>query len=929
MPSISAKNADATDVEITHETTDAPEGQHALDDDDIRAITDKELQAATSYCFDQLGEERNKAMAYYLALPEGDLAPPELEDRSAVVSTDVSDTIEWLLPALMSIFTAGPSVVEFVPTKEGDDDAAEQATDYLNYLFYQRNAGWYTLYTWFKDALIQKVGVVKVWWDKAPEVVSEFYKGLTEDQFTELLDDNTVEPTEHTAYPDPAAVHEAEAQYQIALERYTEQQSMIATLTRLGIDPGIAQQAAGSTTIKKAAANHAGEEPPEGLKKPPPPPMPAPGPGGPPKPPGPPMPGAGGPPPGPPGPPQGLPPGPPPGAMAGPPGPRPGGASVPPPGPPLGGMNGAGGPPPPQLPGPPPGPPPGLVPKPKPVNPRQLPQCHDVRVKRTKAAGQLKVAGVPPEEFLISAKSKVIKDGFCAHRTRRTISYLRERGYQNVDEITSDIDYSSPTGDGQNVTDARYALQGGSQLPLVENNYGDGDPSQREVWLTECYLPLDVDGDGIAEWRKITRAGDQILDNDEIDGPPFVSLCPVPIPHLFFGRSEADLAMPSQKTKTSILRNALDNLSFITNARTFAVDNMVNMDDLLTNRPGGVVRMKQAGMAGPLGTGGGDPAAAMQMLQYADEQKQDATGITKYTQGSDADTLNKTAHGLQNITNRADMRVELIARIFAETGVKDLFWMMLKLCAQYQDKPAVVKLTGKWVSVDPREWLNRFDMSANVGLGTGNKDQAIAHLTNVQQLQVQAMQFGYCDPKKMYNAASKLCAVLGFKDPDQFFTDPATVPPKPPPPPDPAIVAIQEDAKAKVQVAAANNATDEKKMVLQAKLDASKADQEDARKRDETAANMAIQREELLFKYGIHPMYEGITFITTFRQSDQAISGQQPAPMQASSYAGVPGAPAMNGGGPGMPPGAGPGGPPMGPPNGPPPGPPQPPQGLQ
>lgn len=891
-----AKLHDVTDVEITHETIDdEPKGKRALDDDDIRAITDRELQKATQYCFETLGEERNKAMAYYLGLAEGDLAPPEVEDRSSVVSTDVSDTIEWLLPALMAVFTGGPNVNEFVATKEGDEEAAEQCTAYVNYQFYQRNAGWMTLYTWFKDALIQKVGIVKAWWDTAPEVVKEYYKGLTEDQFTDLLEDETIEPLEHTKYTDPAALYAAEAEYQVALEQYSEQQAMVATLARFGIGPDVASAAAAATRARKAAADHAGEVPPAPPPKPPPSAAPMPGPGG--------AMGPGAPPPPMPGPPPGAP-MPPPGPQGGPPVPPPPKLAPPPP---PGGPTGAT----------------GLLAKPKPVNPRELPQVHDVRLKRTKKGGKLCVEPVPPEEFLITEKSKRVKDGFCAHRMRRTISYLTERGYKNVDEITSDIDYASPVA-GQVVTDARYALQ--NQPQPYRDDTGEGDPSQREVWITECYLPLDVNGDGVAEWRKITRGGDQILDNVEIDGPPFVSLCPVPIPHLFFGRGEADLAMQSQKTKTVILRNALDNLSFRTNERTFAVENMVNMDDLITNRPGGVVRMKQPGMAGPLSNNSGDPAAAMQMLQYADEQKQDSTGLTKYTQGSDSDTLNKTATGLENITTRADARIELIARIFAETGVTDLYWLMLKLCSQYQDKPAVVKLTGKWVNVDPREWFNKFDMTVNVG--SANKRQSVANLTQIQQLQMQALQVGYATPKNLYSSACKLVSLLGFRDSNTFFTDPDSMPPKGPPPPDPAVVAIQEDAKAKVQVAAANNATDEHKMQLQAKLDAAKADQEDARKRDETAADLAIRREDMLFKYGVHPLYEGITFVSTFKQSEQAISGQQPAPMQSASYAGVPGAPSMSPGVGAMPPPPGalpppgppgpppPGGPPIGPPQG-------------
>ena len=381
-----AKGDDVTDVEVTHETFDEPEGKHALDDDDIRAITDRELQYATQYCFETLGEERNKAMSYYLGLAEGDLAPPEVRGPFKRGITDVSDTIEWLLPALLAVFTAGPNVIEFAPRKDGDEDAAAQATEYLNYVFYQQNAGWLTLYTWFKDALIQKVGVVKAWWDNADEVVTEFYKGLSEDQFTDLLEDETIEPTEHTAYPDPAALHMAQAQYQVALEQYTEQQAMVSTLSRIGIPAPMAQQAAVSMHAQKTAANHAGEVPPPGAMKPP-PPMP-------PKPPA--M---------PPGPPPGAaPPGvPPPGAAMGP------GPGAPPPGPP-GAPAGPGAAPPPKLPPPPPPGPPsgamgpqtgpnGLLVKPKPVNPRMLPKVHDVRLTRTKAGGRMKSRGCRPRSF--------------------------------------------------------------------------------------------------------------------------------------------------------------------------------------------------------------------------------------------------------------------------------------------------------------------------------------------------------------------------------------------------------------------------------------------------------------------------------------------------------------------------------------------------
>lgn len=902
-----ARDDDVEDVEVTHETFDEPKGPKALTDDELLGITSFHMQRAVAFCTEQLGRERNNAMRYYLGLPEGDLAPPAVPDRSAVVSTDVSDTIEWLLPALLSIFTAGPSVVEFVPRKEGDEDAAEQVTEYLNYIFYQQNDGWNQLYTWFKDSLIQKVGVMKVYWDGTPEVVTEFYRGLTEMQFVSLLEDDTVEPIEHTAYPDPAALHRAQAQYAYQTQEYARQQAMIHTLMNTGWPEQMAKQAASAAGMQRngpqqrganvdpqqqaqdqakqqaaqakqqqQAAQQAqqaakgakdaqedaqikqqlGQQPPQ--------------------------------PPGQPG--MGQPPG------AGPAGPQ----AAP---------QGAGGPPqPPQLPGamqqPQEPPEPPLMDEPAPVDPSTLPQLHDIRLKRTKSGGRVKVLAVPPEEFVISPECITPRDGFSAHRVKRTVSWLTQNGYEDAEDITSDDEFpGSPSAGGNIMQDARYALQNQTGNEFYTDLTGEGDDSQREVWLTECYLPVDYNGDGISEWRRVLRAGNRILENEECDGPPWATLCPVPIPHLFFGRSEAELAMPAQRIKTGILRNALDNLSFQTNARTYAIEGMVNLDDLLTNRPGGVVRMKQQGAAGPLSSNAADPAAAFQMLQYSDELKQDATGITKYTQGSDSDTLNKTAAGLQNITNRADMRVELIARIFAETGVKDLFWLMLKIASQYQDKPTQMRLTGKWVNVDPREWFNRFDMQVNVGLGTGNKDTAVAHLQQIMQLQQAGLQNGFCTPKNMYNAAAKLTAVLGFKDAGQFFTDPETLPPAPPPPPDPQVLAIQEQTRAAVAVEAAKNETERGKIQLQNQLDmqktaadnqqkAQQAAADDARERDKTAAQMAIQREELLFKYGVHPMYEGITFISTFNQSAEAVGGQPVQRPNMDLFNGAPGMPA-------------------------------------
>jgi hypothetical protein len=688
-----------------------------------------------------------KAEQYYLALPEGDLAGPAVPNRSHYVATDVADTVEWKLPALLEIFTAGDDVVEFTATKEADEEGARQTTDVVNYVFYQQNPGWQVLETWFKDTLIQKNGIIKVWWDDTPETVRETYRGLTDIQFAMMMMDNSVRPVEHSAYPDPIAM-------QAAIQQYQQAQRQAA----------IAQQQYAQ------AQQHS--------------------------------------------------------AMTGQP------------------LNA----PPPQAPQPP--------------TPQSIPQLHDVAVVRTTSKGKVCIENVPPEEFLIARKSKRISDGFCAHRVRRTISDLRKKGYKNVDDVTSD---DTASNDMSQEAIVRRSLE---DAPF-EIEDGNGDETMREVWLTECYLMVDFDGDGIAEWRKVVRAGNALLENVECDGPPFVSLCDIPLPHLFFGMSTAELAMPAQRLQTALWRGAIDNMHMLINGRTYAVEGQVNLDDLLSNRPGGVVRVKQAAAVGPLQQGMPDVAGITQLMESADAAKQDRTGVTKYTQGSDADTLNKTKGGLENITNRADARIKYTARRWAETGVKELFIQIQKLLAQYQDRSMTIKLRGEWVDVDPRAWKNQYNSVVNVGLGTGDKTLQVQHLTALGQAQAQAAQIGVATPQNIYHTLSKLPPLLGYKNADEFFTDPSKAPPQPPKP-DPAMAKVQGDQQleaAKLQgqqqadaakINSQHQATMEELAMKErletvraqhdAQLELQKQQLLDARARDQFDRQMAWDREKFMLE---------------------------------------------------------------------------------
>jgi hypothetical protein len=658
-----------------------------MNEDELKAIVSEEMRQSLGYSSSKLSEARQKAEYYYYALPVGDLSPPEVEGRSAVVSSDVRDTIESMLPQLMVTFVGSDCVAEFEATKPEDEQKAKQATEYVNYLFTKKNNGHRIAYTWMKDALLQKNGIIKVWWDTRHEEKREEYRGLNEVELVELAGDDEVEIVEQETYPDPEDVK----QRQEALQALSAQ-----AMQNPAMAPQILQQA---TQIEA--------QPPKLL--------------------------------------------------------------------------------------------------------------YDVVCRRVKTDGCVCIENVPPEEFLIARNAKDIASaGFVAHRVQRTRSELKSMGYKNVDQLGTE-------DSGQALNSERIQRLSWND----ENAYMDQDPtsdeSQERIWVLEAYLRVDYDEDGIAELRKVTMAGNTLLDNETVDCVPFVSITPIPLPHQFFGMSIADLAMESQKIKTSILRAQLDNMYLTVNGRYFAVEGQVNLDDLLTSRPGGVVRTKQVGAVGRLDQGAPDIGTSMQIMEYIQTDLENRTGWTRYSQGNDSQGLNKTYGGMNIITNRADMRLDLIARNFAE-GFVELFKQILKLTCQYQEKKQVVKLTGGWVEIDPREWRNQFDVTINVGIGMGNKDQKVQHLMSLGQIQAQGMQIGIATPENIFNAATEMAKQLGFKSPEKFFSDPSKQPPQDKP--DPEQIKAQAQMQLEQAKIQAQGQLKQMELQAQAQLDAAKRESE-------------------------------------------------------------------------------------------------------
>jgi hypothetical protein len=273
---------------------------------------------------------------------------------------------------------------------------------------------------------------------------------------------------------------------------------------------------------------------------------------------------------------------------------------------------------------------------------------------------------------------------------------------------------------------------------------------------------------------KIFYAGNEILSKEECDFIPFHSICPLPISHKFYGQSLADRATDLQLIKTTLTRQMLDNLYLTNNNRMIAVDGQVNLDDLLTTTPGGVVRVKNPNAVQALSV----QSVASQtfpMMEYIDSVQAKRTGVSDSQQGLNPDILqNVTATAVAAMTSQAQGKLELVARTFAETGVKSLFKGILYLATKYSEKPRILRLRGKYVPFDPRTWKTSYDVTINVGLGNGNRNEQLAMLQMVLDKQEQILtQFGPANPlvsvSQYRNTLAKMVEAAGIKDVDGYF----------------------------------------------------------------------------------------------------------------------------------------------------------------
>jgi len=389
------------------------------------------------------------------------------------------------------------------------------------------------------------------------------------------------------------------------------------------------------------------------------------------------------------------------------------------------------------------------------------PMLHDVKLKVTESKDSIKIKNVAPENMMVSVDTT----GPSLHDAR----FVQHRELMAVADIAQAFNISESKVESI-MSDTRSVFEQESNSRDIYSEEFDRAVDEDDALVKDTYIKINGE-----RWRYVVL-GNEIIYKEKCEYVPFACITPMIMPHRHIGRSYSDLTQDIQMIKSTLLRGQLDNMYLANNGR-YAISDRVNLDDMLTSRPGGIVRVSgEPGSAimplqhPPL------PASTFSMVEYMDSMKEKRTGITAYNQGLDSNSLNKTASGVAQIMSAAQQRIELVARTFAETGVKDLFQLVHKLVRTTLTKPDIIRLRNRWVEVDPREWKARKDMSISVGLGAGNKDKQLMHLTTILNMQKEAIQIGITNPEKIYNALAKLTQNAGFKNPEEFWTNPANTP---------------------------------------------------------------------------------------------------------------------------------------------------------
>jgi len=365
------------------------------------------------------------------------------------------------------------------------------------------------------------------------------------------------------------------------------------------------------------------------------------------------------------------------------------------------------------------------------------PASYEIKVAHTHKDGQIKIKSIAPEDFFVDRDAVSIEDCYvCGHSSTGRVGDLVAMGF-DFEEVYR----LSGTSDSTVSDEEEFARRGWDDNSETDSSI---DPSMRRVLITEAYMKMDIEGVGVARMYKFLCAGQdfEVLDYEVCDYNPFAVFEVDPEPHTFFGRSLVDIIIDDQDASTSLLRGLLDNIAMMNNPRVVVNDAMVNLDDMLNNEIGGIVRAKDINQVREM-TVGGAASAALPAMSYYDESIRAKTGVSGASMGMDTDVLqSQTAAGVNAAVQAASAVSELIARTLAEGGMRQMFDIIAKLARQHPKPDEVMRVDGQFVPVDPASWGTEIDITANVGLGNNKHAERAATLQQALQLQMQVYQ-GY------------------------------------------------------------------------------------------------------------------------------------------------------------------------------------------
>ena len=592
------------------------------------------------------------SLEYYLGKPNG----TEIEGRSQIVSTDVADAIEWIMPQIMKSFTQNNEVVIFDPVHEGDEKQAELESEYVYEVLMKQNDGFIVLHQFVKDALMQRNGIIKCYYAKHTHTKFADYSGITEEQLNMLLANDGVELRSKDESIDQNLTQQKHQGIQMQIQQM-EQKAQQAMQSGQQIPPEMIEQ-----FQSKMTELHQELEIPV--------------------------------------------------------------------------------------------------------------MVYDVGVSASRIRGQIYVDPVPPEEFRLNSGHNSInleKARFTAHVTTKTVS-------DAIEEYDLSMEEASELPEATNDYDTVYRFTLQNESVFYDND--SDDPAEKEIQISECYMRIDLEEEGISKLCKITVAGDDdptdVLLVEEIESMPWITTTAFLMSHKFQGLSVTDRLMQIQDQKTALWRNMLDNVYLQNNQRNVVVEGMVNMDDLLVSRPGGIIRAKRLDAIQPLAT----PALgqdAYNMMTYLDQVRAGRSGVDPDGGATPQNIGDRVGSvGVDRLMNAKEELVGLIIRVIAETGIKPLCTKIRDLTVRHVDAVVDFRFRGEWYKTQPSQWPDRTQCTVRVGTGTGNhalQTQALGQVLELQKL-LATTGSTLISEKKAFATIDDFCKFSGLNGAVRYFVDP-------------------------------------------------------------------------------------------------------------------------------------------------------------